>query len=76
MDMQVCLQFGAILRNLATGADVFQPALLQRTSSLLSAAVGGYGVFCVVYSFSSPEVAAQALVLLGSACALSYFGRQ
>jgi multisubunit Na+/H+ antiporter MnhB subunit len=54
---------------------MFQSAFIQRTSSLLSAAIGGYGVFCVVYSFSSPEVAAQALILLGSACALSYFGR-
>jgi len=58
------------------GADMFQSAFMQRTSFLLSAAVGGYGVFCVVYSFASPEVAAQALILLGSACVLSYFSRQ
>jgi hypothetical protein len=48
---------------------------MQRTLSLLPAAVGGYGVFCAAYSFSSREIAAKALVLLGSACALSYFGR-
>ena len=55
---------------------MFQAAFMQRITSLLSGAVGGYGIYCVVYSFSSPEVAVQALILLGSACALTYFNRQ
>jgi len=50
--------------------------LMQRMSSLISAVLGGYGVFCVIYSFSSPEVAGRALVLLGAALALSYFSRR
>ena len=34
-----------------------------------------HDVFCVIYSFSSPEMEGQALVLLGAALALRYFGR-
>ena len=45
---------------------------MQRVSSLLSALLGGYGVFCVLYSFDAPDIAAQALILLGAALALSY----
>jgi hypothetical protein len=29
----------------------------QRATALISAVLGGYGVFCVIYSFSSPEIA-------------------
>jgi multisubunit Na+/H+ antiporter MnhB subunit len=49
------------------------PALSMRQFlSLLSAMLGGYGVFCVVYSFVAPDIAAQALILLGAALVLSY----
>jgi multisubunit Na+/H+ antiporter MnhB subunit len=47
-------------------------SLVQRTTALISAVLGGYGVFCVIYSFSSPEIAVQALILLGAAITLSY----
>jgi len=57
-----------------TGA-MLQTFLMKRASSLISAVLGGYGVFCVIYSFSSPVMAGQALVLLGTALSLSYFGR-
>lgn len=47
--------------------------LVQRAASLIAAALGGFGVFCVVYSFSAPDIAAEALILLGAALAVSYF---
>jgi hypothetical protein len=55
---------------------MLQASLMQRASSLIGAVLGGYGVFCVIYSSSSPEVAGQALILLGAALALSYFSRR
>jgi multisubunit Na+/H+ antiporter MnhB subunit len=45
---------------------------MQLVSSLLSAVLGGYGVFCVLYSYGAPNVAAQALILLGAALVLTY----
>ena len=49
------------------------PALsMRRFLSLLSAVLGGYGVFCVLYSFAAPDIAAQALILLAAALVLSY----
>jgi len=50
-----------------------QSFLMQRALSLVSAVLGGTGVFCVIYSFTAPDIAAQALILLGAALALSYF---
>ena len=47
--------------------------LMQRALALVSAVLGGAGVFCVIYSFAAPDIAAQALILLGAALALSYF---
>jgi len=52
---------------------MLQAFFMQRALSLVSALLGGFGVFCVVYSFSTPHVAAQALILLGAALAVSYF---
>lgn len=52
---------------------MLQEFLMQRALSLLSALLGGFGVFCVIYSFSTPHIAAQALILLGAALAVSYF---
>jgi multisubunit Na+/H+ antiporter MnhB subunit len=52
---------------------MFQSYLVQRATALLSAVLGGCGVFCVLYSFSTPDVAAEALILLGAALAVSYF---
>jgi hypothetical protein len=49
---------------------------IQWTTAILAAVMGGFGVFCTVYSSASPEVAAKAIMLLGSACALSYFGKR
>jgi len=46
---------------------------MQRAMSLVSAMLGGFGVFCVIYSFSTPDIAAQALILLGLALVLNYF---
>jgi len=46
---------------------------MQRAMALVSALLGGFGVFCVVYSFATPHIAAEALFLLGAALAVSYF---
>jgi hypothetical protein len=52
---------------------MLQAFLMQRALSLLSALLGGFGVFCVLYSFAATEIAAKALILLGAALLLSYF---
>jgi hypothetical protein len=52
---------------------MLQAFLMQRAMALVAAVLGGFGVFCVVYSFSTPHIAAQALILLGAALAVSYF---
>jgi hypothetical protein len=44
---------------------MFQTRLAQRATALISAVICGYGVFCVIYSFTPPEVAGRALVLVG-----------
>src|SRR5271154_4294330 len=55
---------------------MLQAFLVQRASSLIAAVLGGFGVFCVIYSFAAPHVAAQALILLGAALAVSYFSQR
>jgi hypothetical protein len=52
---------------------MLQALFMQRALSLVCALLGGFGVFCVIYSFSTPRIAAQALILLGAALAVSYF---
>jgi hypothetical protein len=47
--------------------------LMRSALSIVSAILGGLGVFCVIYSFTAPHIAAQALLLLGAALAISYF---
>jgi hypothetical protein len=54
---------------------MLQNFLMQRALSLVCALLGGFGVFCVIYSFTAPNIAAQALILLGAAIAISYFNR-
>jgi multisubunit Na+/H+ antiporter MnhB subunit len=39
---------------------------------LLSAILGGYGIFCLIMSFEVPEVGAQAFILLVTATAIVY----
>ena len=55
---------------------MLQAFFVQRALSLVCALLGGFGVFCVIYSFSAPDVAGQALVLLGAALAVSYFNSE
>jgi hypothetical protein len=52
---------------------MFQAFSMRSGLSLVSAVLGGYGVFCVIYSFAAPDVAAQALILLGAALGINYF---
>jgi CBS-domain-containing membrane protein len=52
---------------------MLQAFLMRSAGAAISAMLGGFGVFCVIYSFTSPHIAAQALVLLGAALSLSYF---
>jgi hypothetical protein len=40
---------------------------------LLSAILGGCGVFCLIMSFSVPEIGAEAFLLLATATAIVYF---
>jgi hypothetical protein len=42
-----------------------------RIMAILSAAMGGFGVFSAIGSFTSPAVAARAIILLIGALALS-----
>ena len=46
--------------------------LSQLALRLLSAFLGGYGIFCLIMSFAVPEVGAQAIVLLATAAAIVY----
>jgi hypothetical protein len=46
---------------------------MRSAASLLSASLGGFGVFCVIYSFAAPSMAVRALILLGSALAINFF---
>ena len=46
--------------------------LSQLALRLLSAILGGYGIFCLIMSFAVPEVGAQAFILLATAAAIVY----
>jgi hypothetical protein len=49
-------------------------SVVQRTAvRVVSAVLGGYGVFCVYLSFMKPWVGMDALVLLCAASAMVYF---
>jgi hypothetical protein len=48
-------------------------ALSQLILWLLSAILGGYGIFCLIMSFAVPELGAQAFLLLVTATAIVYF---
>jgi hypothetical protein len=49
--------------------------LSQLALRLLSAVLGGYGIFCLIMSFAVPEVGAQAFLLLLTATAIVYLCR-
>ena len=49
--------------------------LSQLALRLLSAILGGYGIFCLIMSFAVPEVGAQAFILLVTAIAIVYLCR-
>ena len=55
---------------------MLQAFLMHDAVAVTSAALGGYGVFCAIHSFSAPEMAGQGLILLGAALALSHFGHR
>ena len=46
--------------------------LSQLALRLLSAVLGGSGIFCLIMSFTVPEVGAQAFILLATATAIVY----
>ena len=50
-------------------------ALSQLALWLLSAILGGYGIFCVIMSFDIPELGAEAIVPLVTATAILHFSR-
>jgi hypothetical protein len=45
-------------------------ALSQLALRVLSAMLGGYGIFCLIMSFAVPNLGAHAFVLLGAAAAI------
>jgi hypothetical protein len=47
--------------------------LLRSASSILSALLGGVGVFCLIESFWAPHLAMHALIMLGTATAIVRF---
>ena len=49
--------------------------LSQLALRLLSAILGGYGIFCLIMSFDVPQIGAQAFVLLATATAFVYLCR-
>jgi hypothetical protein len=49
--------------------------LSQLALRLLSAILGGYGIFCLIMSFDVPQIGAQAFVLLVTATAIVYLCR-
>lgn len=44
--------------------------LSQLALRVVSAVLGGYGIFCLIMSFLIPSLGAQAFVLLGTATAI------
>ena len=50
-------------------------ALSQLALRLLSAILGGYGIFCVIMSFDVPELGAEAILLLVTATAILHLCR-
>jgi hypothetical protein len=48
-------------------------SLSQLALRLLSAILGGYGIFCLAMSFAVPELGAQAFLLLVTATVIVYF---
>ncbi|GEM_PF-3273606 len=44
--------------------------LLRSASSILSALLGGFGVFCLIESFWAPHLAVHALILLAMAAVI------
>jgi hypothetical protein len=47
--------------------------LSRLTLRLLSAILGGHGIFCLIMSFNVPWLGAKALALLAAATAIVYF---
>jgi multisubunit Na+/H+ antiporter MnhB subunit len=52
---------------------VFAFLLSKVALQLLSAIIGGYGIFFLILSFDQPDLAAHAFVLLAAAAAMVYF---
>jgi hypothetical protein len=55
---------------------IFLTFLLRSALWTISATLGGVGVFCVIYSFVVPYLAAHGLILLGTALAIVYFTKR
>lgn len=50
--------------------------LMRSATTLLSTILGSVGVFCVIESFSMPILAFHALILLGTAVAITSLSRR
>jgi hypothetical protein len=49
--------------------------LSQLALRVLSTVLGGYGIFCLIMSFTVPRLGAQAFILLGTASVIVHFCR-
>lgn len=63
----------AELRGRARMLHIF---LMRSATTLLSAILGGVGVFCVIESFTMPVLAFHALILLATATAIASLSRR
>ena len=52
---------------------MLQTFLMRSALLIVAATLGGFGIFCVIYSFAAPGLAVQGVILLCAALAIVYF---
>ena len=52
---------------------MLQTFLMRSALLIVAATLGGFGIFCVIYSFDAPQLAVQGVILLCAALAIVYF---
>jgi hypothetical protein len=56
-------------------APMLNPIWIRRARPLVSASLGGFAAFCVIH-YWAPNIAAQALILLGGALTVGHYSRR
>jgi len=54
-------------------APMLQAFLVRSALLIVAATLGGFGIFCVIYSFDAPRLTVQEVILLCAALAIVYF---